>query len=43
MAIEAPAPFGTLVATEWGFGIQGRRTDGRRGTHVFKISAYKVF
>jgi hypothetical protein len=43
MAVEAPAPFGTLVAGEWGFGIQGRRTDGRRGTHVFRISAYKVF
>jgi hypothetical protein len=42
-AIEAPAPFGTLVAVEWGFGIQGRRTDGRRGTHVFRLSAYKVF
>jgi hypothetical protein len=43
MAVEAPAPFGTLVAGEWGFGIQGRRFDGRRGTHVFRISAYKVF
>ena len=43
MAIETSAPLGTLVAAEWGFGIQGRRTDGRRGTHVFRISAYKVF
>jgi hypothetical protein len=42
-AVEAPAPFGTLVAAEWGFGIQGRRTDGQRGTHVFRVSAYKVF
>jgi hypothetical protein len=43
MAVEAPAPFGTLVAAEWGFGIQGTRTDGTRGTHVFRVSAYKVF
>jgi hypothetical protein len=43
LAVESPAPFGTLVAAEWGYGIQGRRTDGRRGTHVVRISAYKVF
>ena len=42
-AIEAPAPFGTLVAVEWGFGVQGVRTSGGRGTHVVRISGYKVF
>jgi hypothetical protein len=42
-AVEAPAPFGTLVAAEWGFGIQGRRSNGRRGTHVFRITGYKIF
>ena len=42
-AVEAPAPFGTLVAAEWGFGVQGVNSDGRRGTHVVRISAYKVF
>ena len=42
-AIETPAPFGTLVAGEWGYGIQGRTVDGSRGTHVFRVTAYKVF
>jgi hypothetical protein len=42
-AVEAPAPFGTLVAVEWGFGLQGVNTTGGRGTHVVRISGYKVF
>jgi hypothetical protein len=43
MAVEAPAPFGTLLSAEWGFGVQGRRNDGHRGTHVFRVTAYKIF
>ena len=42
-AVEAPAPFGTLLAVEWGFGLQGVDPDGHRGTHVVRISGYKVF
>ena len=42
-AVETPAPFGTLIAGEWGYGVQGRNADGGRGTHVFRITAYKVF
>jgi hypothetical protein len=42
-ALECPAPFGTLVAVEWGYGMQGINTDGRRGTHVVRITGYKVF
>lgn len=42
-AMETPAPFGTIVAGEWGYGIQGRTVDGTRGTHVFRVTAYKVF
>jgi hypothetical protein len=42
-AVETPAPLGTLVAGEWGYGIQGRTADGARGTHVFRLTAYKVF
>ena len=42
-ALEAPAPFGTLIAAEWGYGLEGRRSDGRRGTHVIRITGYKVF
>jgi hypothetical protein len=43
LALEMPAPLGTLVAAEWGVGIQGRQADGGRGTHVFRVTAYKVF
>jgi hypothetical protein len=42
-AFECPAPFGTLAAVEWGYGVQGVNTDGRTGTHVVRITAYKVF
>ena len=42
-AIEAPAPFGTLVAAEWGYGFQGINSDGRPGTHVVRVTGYKVF
>ena len=42
-AIEVPAPFGTLMAVEWGYGIQGRRSDGRQGTHVVRVTTYKIF
>ncbi len=42
-ALELPAPFGTLVAIEWGYGFQGIDTDGRRGTQVLRISGYKIF
>ena len=43
MAVEAPAPFGMLVAAEWGYGIQARRADGGRGTHVIRVTGYKIF
>jgi hypothetical protein len=42
-AVEAPAPFGTLVALEWGYGFRGVNADGRLGTHVVRFSAFKVF
>ena len=42
-AAEVPAPFGTLVAVEWGYGFQGLNTDGRRGTQVLRITGYKIF
>jgi len=42
-AIECPAPFGTLVAAEWGYGPRGVNSDGRAGTHVVRITGYKVF
>ena len=42
-ALEAPAPFGMLIALEWGYGLQGVDTDGRRGTHVVRLAGYKIF
>jgi hypothetical protein len=42
-AAEVPAPFGTLLAVEWGYGFQGIGSDGRRGTQVVRISGYKMF
>jgi hypothetical protein len=42
-AIESPAPFGMLAALEWGYGLRGLDADGSRGTHVIRVSAYKMF
>ena len=42
-AVEAPGPFRTLLSLEWGYGFQGIDTNGRTGTHVFRLSGYKVF
>lgn len=41
--LEMPAPFGLLVAAEWGHGFQGVGTSGTRGTNVFRLTAYKIF
>jgi hypothetical protein len=42
-ALEAPAPFGTLVAVEWGYGFRGVNSDGSLGTQVIRISGFKIF
>ena len=42
-AVEAPAPFGLLTAAEWGYGFRGINADGTRGTHVLRVSAFKLF
>ena len=42
-AVEAPAPFGTLLAIEWGYGFRGVNSNGRLGTHVVRVSAFKIF
>jgi hypothetical protein len=41
--LEAPLPWRGLLSAEWGYGFQGRDREGGRGTHVFRITAYKVF
>lgn len=42
-ALEAPGPWSLLLGAEWGYGIRGLNTDGSRGTHVVRLTAYKVF
>lgn len=42
-AIETPAPFGWLAAVEWGYGLKGVNTSGSTGTHVIRVTGYKVF
>jgi hypothetical protein len=42
-AFEVPAPLGMLAAVEWGYGFQGVNSDGRKGTQVVRISAFKIF
>lgn len=42
-AVETAAPFGTLLAIEWGYGFRGVNTDGRLGTQVLRVSAFKIF
>jgi hypothetical protein len=40
---EIPLPARCLLAFEWGYGVEARTTDGRRGTHVVRLSGIKVF
>jgi hypothetical protein len=42
-ALEGPGPWSLLLGAEWGYGIEGRNSDGTRGTHVVRLTAYKVF
>jgi hypothetical protein len=42
-AAEVPLPFGLLAAVEWGYGPQGINTDGSRGTHVVRLTTFKIF
>lgn len=42
-AAEVPAPFGTLLSIEWGYGFRGVNSNGTLGTQVMRISAFKVF
>lgn len=42
-AVEGPLPFGILAAAEWGYGFRGINANGTLGTHVIRVSAFKVF
>ena len=42
-AVELPVPFGILSALEWGYGLRGLNAAGSEGTHVIRVSAFKIF
>lgn len=42
-AIEVPLPFGVLASIEWGYGVRGVKADGSLGTHVVRVSGFKMF
>jgi hypothetical protein len=31
------------LAVEWGYGLRGVNSDGSLGTHVVRLTGYKVF
>jgi hypothetical protein len=41
--LEAPLPLRALASVEWGYGFQARGRSGQTGTHVVRVTAYKVF
>jgi hypothetical protein len=41
--METALPWRTLLALEWGYGLQGRDRDGRQGTQTLRLTAYRVF
>ena len=42
-AAEVPIGPGWLAAAEWGYGVKGINTNGTIGTHVVRVTAYKMF
>ena len=41
--LEAPLPLRALASVEWGYGFQARGRSGQVGTHVVRVTAYKIF
>ena len=41
--LEAPLPLRALASLEWGYGFQARGRSGQVGTHVVRVTAYKIF
>jgi hypothetical protein len=42
-AVEVPLPARVLLAIEYGYGFKARNTSGSEGTHVVKITGFKIF
>jgi hypothetical protein len=41
-ALEAALPGRVLFTVDWGFGFEARDRNGGRGTHVVRLTAYKI-
>jgi hypothetical protein len=41
-AVEAALPGRVLLTVDWGFGFDARDRQGRRGTHVVRITAFRI-
>jgi hypothetical protein len=41
--LESAGPFRMLWSVDWGYGFQGRRADGGRGTQAARITVYRGF
>ncbi len=41
--LESAGPFRMLWSVDWGYGFQGRRPDGGRGTQLARITVYRGF
>jgi hypothetical protein len=42
-ALETSLPWRLRVVGEWGYGLQGRNREGEQGTHVFRLTGYRIF
>ncbi len=42
-ALEIPVPSGWLLAGEWGYGPRGVNANSTKGTHVIRVTGYKIF
>jgi hypothetical protein len=40
---EVGGPLRTLWSVEWGYGFNAYNSDGRKGTHAVRVSAYRSF
>jgi hypothetical protein len=43
IGLEIPLARRVLVAVEYGYGIKARNADGSEGTHVVKLTGFKIF
>jgi hypothetical protein len=43
LGLEIPLARRMLVAVEYGYGVKARDTDGSEGTHVVKLTGFKIF